>query len=258
MVPLSTRPRGRAGRRPPLLVEALEERALLSYAFTFIADGDRQSPYSALRFLAGINNDGVVAFQANLRAGGESVLASDGATVTPLESTYPGTVLATATPINNLGQAAYVTATGTYRVLWVSDGNGPVPILDTSGPYSSILLPDMNDLGSVAYVANLRAGGQAIDLYQQGGAYTTIVDTMRPADLQTFVNSTGHCGMTNAEYGAAADGLLSWIETKARPTQEDIVSSCQRYSQQGFGACRVNATYQPPAFESRVYPRSPW
>lgn len=65
--------RGRPNRR--LVLEELEGRTLLSsYSFTPIADTGPGSPYSGLGVGQAINDLGAVAFQANLRSGGEALL----------------------------------------------------------------------------------------------------------------------------------------------------------------------------------------
>src|SRR5437667_2511856 len=58
------------GRR--LTLEALEDRMLLSYTFTPIADTGAGSPYSGLDRPA-INDLGAMAFTANLRSGGAGI-----------------------------------------------------------------------------------------------------------------------------------------------------------------------------------------
>jgi hypothetical protein len=73
-----TRTRRRPSRRqrpadPRLTLEALEHRCLLSsYSFKLIADTGPNSPYGALDRPA-INNLGAMAYQANLKSGGEAI-----------------------------------------------------------------------------------------------------------------------------------------------------------------------------------------
>ena len=90
--------------------------------------------------------------------------------------------------------------------------------------------------------------------YRDAVAYSGRLDNL----FQTYVNATGHCGMSSAEYGGSIDALLTWIDTQEKPTQDDVIANCQRYSALGFGACRVAPTYEPAPFESRVPGRSPW
>src|SRR6516225_347803 len=76
-----TRKRRRPSRRQRpaarrLTLEALEDRMLLSYTFTPIADTSPGSPFSGFKGWA-INNLGDLAFQANLRSGGEVIYERD-------------------------------------------------------------------------------------------------------------------------------------------------------------------------------------
>src|SRR6266516_3815630 len=75
-------PHARARRRPSprrrpaarrLTVEPFEDRMLLSYTFTDIADTGTGSPYSGLEVRPAINDLGAMAFVANLRSGGAGI-----------------------------------------------------------------------------------------------------------------------------------------------------------------------------------------
>src|SRR5262249_1239250 len=79
-------PRRFPGRRPParsLAVIPLEERVLLSYTFTTIADTTRGfddfSPY-----VASLNSEGTVAFQASLKGGGSGIFTGTGGRITTI------------------------------------------------------------------------------------------------------------------------------------------------------------------------------
>jgi len=66
-----------------LVLETLEERTLLSYSFTLIADSS--GLYSDIsRFTPSINSAGAIAFEANLKAGGEAILAGSGGDLTTI------------------------------------------------------------------------------------------------------------------------------------------------------------------------------
>src|SRR5216683_640018 len=80
--PCTLRQRGRRQGRQQRLpfvprVDVLEDRTLLSYTFTPIAD--TAGSYSSLsHFNPTMNQAGTVAFGAELRSGGEAILTSDG------------------------------------------------------------------------------------------------------------------------------------------------------------------------------------
>lgn len=70
-------PRQRPAARR-LILEALEDRMLLSYTFTPIADTSPGSPYSGLEVGQAINDRGQVAFVAVLKSGGEAIYRTEG------------------------------------------------------------------------------------------------------------------------------------------------------------------------------------
>src|SRR5436190_11471250 len=67
-------------RRPAarrLTLEALEDRLLLSYTFTPIADRSPASPYSGLEVGQAINDRGQVALVAVLKTGGQAIYRTE-------------------------------------------------------------------------------------------------------------------------------------------------------------------------------------
>src|SRR5690242_9636192 len=79
--PSSARARRSSPRRQPascqLTVEALEERMVLSYTVTPIADTGPDSPYSALGVGQAVNDLGQVAFVADLKSGGQAIYRTE-------------------------------------------------------------------------------------------------------------------------------------------------------------------------------------
>jgi pimeloyl-ACP methyl ester carboxylesterase len=88
-------------------------------------------------------------------------------------------------------------------------------------------------------------------------AYRAAFDrTSTPGNLfQAFTSQGGHCSFTTAEQLGALQVLLDWIETKTPPTQASLASACERYRTEFGTSCRFNATYQPGALSTRLYPR---
>jgi pimeloyl-ACP methyl ester carboxylesterase len=88
-------------------------------------------------------------------------------------------------------------------------------------------------------------------------AYRETLEAAGTADnlVQTYIDGSGHCGFTAAEFQAAFHSLLRWVETGSRPTPAQVARLCQDYSQ--LGSCNFNLKYQPQRFESRIAPRDP-
>src|SRR5438128_2537228 len=128
----------RSPRARPLVVEALEERTLLSYNFTMIADtsgafGD------VSRFFPSINSQGAVAFEANLKAGGEAIFTGSGGELSRIAVTGDFIGSFTLAPkINSAGTVAFgadLTAGG--RAIFTGRGGELTRIADTTtGPFS--------------------------------------------------------------------------------------------------------------------------
>src|SRR5262245_45677814 len=75
-----TRPRPSPRQRPAavrLIVEALEDRSLLSYTLTPIADTSTSSPFSGLEVGQAVNDLGQVALVAVLKAGGQAIYRTE-------------------------------------------------------------------------------------------------------------------------------------------------------------------------------------
>jgi pimeloyl-ACP methyl ester carboxylesterase len=73
--------------------------------------------------------------------------------------------------------------------------------------------------------------------------------------FQAFTTQGGHCLFTVAEQLGALQVLLDWIDTKTAPTQASLATACEKYRVEFGTSCRFNATYQPAALETRLYPR---
>src|SRR5262249_21266554 len=143
-------PRRKAPRRLPgrsrpnrrLVLEELECRTLLSYAFTPIADTSPAGPYSGLGPPAAINDQGTVAFVANLQSGGQGVFTrtTDGTL---------GVIAITSDLISDFVNASYLNDNGTVvftadlrdgaRAIFTGSGGRLTRIADTepNGLFSS-------------------------------------------------------------------------------------------------------------------------
>jgi hypothetical protein len=141
---------GRRSRARPLVLEALEDRFLLSsYTFTLLADDGPTSPFAAFPTATApvLNAQGMAAFRALLKSGGEGLFTRDAQ--------------------GNLGIIAIT-----------SDLISDFPF---GGP--------LNDAGTATFGADLRAGGQAI-FTGNGGPLSRIADTGPESPFSGFFGSS--------------------------------------------------------------------
>jgi len=75
--------------------------------------------------------------------------------------------------------------------------------------------------------------------------------------FQAYTNQGAHCLFTTAEHLGTLKVLQDWIERRTPPTQESLAAACETYRTEFGGSCRFNASYQPAAFDSKVYARQP-
>src|SRR5262249_36317496 len=152
------RPARKASRR--LILEALEDRVLLSYRFTDIAD--TAGPYSDLSAFSrrpALNNDGTVAFWAALKSGGEAIFTSDAAGSLTTMATTGGLVSAfdSGPSINSEGTVAFrakLAAGG--KAIFKTDGGELTRIADTNQVFQSFLglSAIIGDSGKVTFLAS--------------------------------------------------------------------------------------------------------
>lgn len=160
-------------RNRPLVLEALEDRTLLSYSFTLIAETGDRSSYSAVQ-TGTINQDGTVAFLSTLHSGGQAIIASDGESyrIIAVTSDLVESFVAS-TPINAQGRVAFrANLRGGGQAILRGDGGPLTRIADSTAKsdLSEIVAnPDLNDHGTVVFAANYRdKSGQAILGWEDG------------------------------------------------------------------------------------------
>ncbi len=148
--------------RPPVL-EALEDRMLLSYSFKLLADDGSFFGEFPAGTAPTLNNPGTGMFRATLKSGGEGIFTRDMegklgiiAITSDLISGFPvGSI------INDAGTAAFpadLRAGG--QAIFTGDGGSLSPIADTGpkSPFSGFLAPvaSINNEGTVAFRATLK------------------------------------------------------------------------------------------------------
>ncbi len=193
---------GRSTQTRRLNIESLEERTLLSYSFTLIADDG--GPYILGRRHPSINARGTVAFHTPLSAGGEALFTCRanhqgdqrcaGNRLTLIADTSGDLSTFSNSPtINRRGTVAFgADLTQGDRGLFTGNGRGLTTVAD-NGVYSPFSVfpetqPVIVDDGTVAFRANLRSGGEGIFvrrgdeppriLYVTGGLFSDFTNTI--------------------------------------------------------------------------------
>ncbi len=188
---------------------------------------DMPSPFLGFSDRPVINAGGETAFRATLRTtSGEGLVHVTGdAFLTP-------TVLADATStystfdqpaINSSGDviSKATLSAGGEAIIKASTTSSAATLYDTSGPYSFFgVTPDINDAGTIAFVAFFDAGGGAV-LKGDGGATTTIADTTGPLASMSLatINSSGEVAFT-----AVSDSLTTVFVYKGDGTTLDLIA----------------------------------
>src|SRR5438552_8076143 len=141
---------GRRSRARPLLLEALEDRCLLSsYRFALLADDGLSSLFAAFptTTVLALNAQGTASFHAQLRSGGEGLFIRD--------------------------------AQGNLGIIAITSD------LIRDFPFGGAL----NDAGTQVFGADLRTGGQAI-FTGDGGPLSHITDTGPESAFSDFFGSS--------------------------------------------------------------------
>jgi Arylsulfotransferase (ASST) len=192
--PVTSRRRAGRGRlNKCLCFESLEERTLLSYSFTLIADNGPHSFFSAV-YNAPMTDQGILPFHANLRSGGEGIFtrAMDGslgiiAITSDLLRTIPFSL-----SINGGGTVGFgADLRDGVRAIFTGNGQELTRVVDTGpdSPLSDLLPPaaTINDAGMVAFRGTLKSGGSGLftvlpgeqprTLYVTGGSFAAFLSS---------------------------------------------------------------------------------
>lgn len=113
-----------------------------------------------------INNDGTVAFAAELRAGGQGLFTYNNGVITTIAQTGRPFDIYGSPVINNEGTIAFGASQGNTRGIYTSKDGVITTIGDDSGSFNYFeymqFLPALNDRGTVAFKGFLDAGGEGI------------------------------------------------------------------------------------------------
>jgi hypothetical protein len=185
-------PRTRARRRPSphqrpaarqLTLEALEDRLVLSYTFTPVADTSADSPYRGLPVGQAVNDLGQVAFVADLKAGGQAIFRTeaDGRLTTIAHTDALIRDFSLSPYMNDSGTVSFgADLTDGRQALFTGSGGELTRIADTEpgSPFSALPgpAPRIGSDGTVCFQAPLRAGGKGF-FTGDGGPVNTLYVT---------------------------------------------------------------------------------
>ena len=145
-----------------------------SYTLLAIAEtGERFSDFAP--YVASLDDDGMVAFQATLRDGSSGVYTGDGGPITAIAESATGKFRSVCShpDINGEGSSCfYADLESGGSAVFLVHGGEIVTVADSPGP----LGPTMNEAGTVAFRADVSAGGSGV-FTGSGGSLTTIART---------------------------------------------------------------------------------
>jgi hypothetical protein len=225
-------------RARPLLLEALEDRCLLSsYAFTEIAEFGANSFFSQPIMTGTLNDHGTVTFRARLWSGGEGAFTRDMAGNLGIIAITNDLIraLPIGGRINNAGTVSFGAdlRDGT-QAIFTGRGQQLSRIADTGpdSPFSSILplAADVTNDETVAFRATLKGSGQTgifterageppRILYIAGGQFTAL--------WSQNIQRTGNLVVFGATLNTGGDGLFrgDGVTTTTIATTGDTYSS---------------------------------
>lgn len=152
-------------------------------AITTIADTD--GIFSNFQDAAGflpavaINDNGTVAFHADLDAGDEGVFTGNGSLITTITDTTTGLfdrVSVSLHAINNAETVAFRAIVGQEIRGVVADSGAFTTVADTNGPFSNIFCCAINSSDTVLFAVLFDAGGSGL-FTSSGGVITQVIDT---------------------------------------------------------------------------------
>ena len=142
-----------------------------SYSLSPIAEtGERFSDFAP--YVASINNDGIVAFQASLQEGGSGAYVTDGETITVIAESGGGLLgeVCSHPDINHDGSSCfYAELESGRRAVLLVRGGVTTSLAESAGP----LGPTINEAGTVAFRADGSTVGHGV-YRSSGGSVTTI------------------------------------------------------------------------------------
>jgi hypothetical protein len=168
---------------------------------------------------ASINSSGMVAFRRVLRPlftpqDVRGVYASDGVSTTTITETGNLTRFVFGTSINDSGSVAFSSVSGPSGGVYAGSGGPLVTIADKSGPFNVFIGNTfaMNNDGTVAFVADLDAGGVGV-FTGNGGPVTTVADDSGPFAAFGFlavpINDSGEVAFLATLDGSSAFGIYT-------------------------------------------------
>ncbi len=225
-LPLQTdRDDGGPADDPQLGGRYLEEEALDTTLLIIAQTGDRFRDFAP--YVASINDDGIVAFQATLTSGGSGVFTGDGVATTRFAETgdFDIAEVISHPDINLEGSLCFYAQlkAGIQSVLLIRDG-----MVSSDGTAVGPLGPTISETGTVAYRATLPTGESAIFAGELEIARTG----ERFAGFQGLPVLNGHGSVTfRADLAQGGEGIFVWNQGKLETIAEtgNIYSALGRF-----------------------------
>ncbi|TDM06908.1 MAG: hypothetical protein C4K60_16915 [Ideonella sp. MAG2] len=154
-------------------------------------------------------------------------------------------------PFGNIG-VVYTAATGQDTL------NAKVPRYAADPQAVATLAADTDPQGKISKpVLSLRGIHDATAFVEMDSVFA---DAMRQAGnaqwlVQTYSDSAEHSYLHDAEYPAAMDALLAWIDRGEKPTPQGLLQRCKAVQPRFGGECKLVPEYRAAGLETRVAPR---
>ncbi len=181
-----------------------------AFAFTFTQIADTSNDFSRFGFYPAIDNDGTVAFLADLNTGGSGVFKGSGREITRIDDGQFSSFFSFNPAISN-GNVAFSGNLKTGGSAIYALSGGALQAIATSGNPATFGLPAINSEGTIAFSQILDSGVRAI-LSNSGGTITTIADTSNASPYSRFegsaINTSGTVAF-NAELKAGGRGIYA-------------------------------------------------
>ena len=116
---------------------------------------------------------------------------------------------------------------------------------------------DTNPTGNIALpIITMRGVNDSIAFVELASAWEeTVAKAGRSKNLvQLYTNDKEHSYLSDAQYVAAMNALLTWVESGKKPTPQDVAQKCStldvKWNPQGD--CRILPEYKPAPLSARV------
>ncbi len=132
---------------------------------------------------------------------------------------------------------------------YAADAGAVRALAEDSRPSGKLALP----------VLTFRASGDPTAFVELATEYGRLVDAAGSSEklVQVFSDETSHSYLSEPEYPALFDALLSWVDKGEKPSPAGLASSCKTYEPRFGAGCHITPSYVSAPLDSRL-PARDW